>query len=89
MAGWESTASVRAAGTAAWTGPQRNCFICDDDPAAGAWRPAWRSAVFHGRYVDAAGFARPALVKAFRTPDAFQREVMGLSVAGLLGVGPA
>ena len=89
MAGWESTASVRATGLAAWTGPQRNCFICDDDPAAGVWRPAWRSAVFHGRYVDAAGFARLALVKAFRTPDAFQREVMGLSVAGLLGVGPA
>ncbi len=88
-AGWESTASVTASGGPEPQDPRRSCFICDDDPASFAWRPAWRSAVYRGRYVDAAGYERPALVKAFRTPTSFQREVAGLSVAGLMGAGPA
>lgn len=63
-------------------------FVCNEPPNAPTGDVGWRSAVFRGSYIDAFGVARPALVKAFRTPAMFAREVRGLAIAELLGIGP-
>lgn len=63
-------------------------FVCSEPPNAPTGNVSWRSAVFRGSYIDASGVARPALVKAFRTPAMLAREVRGLAIAELLGIGP-
>lgn len=89
VGGWDGgTASIESASAEWGEYGQGACFICDDAPGPAPGRPGWRSAVFHGRYIDEAGCERPALVKVFREPSMFMREVGGLAVAHHVGIGP-
>ena len=82
------TASIESASVEWGEDGRRACFICDDAPGTASGRSGWRSVVFHGRYVDEAGYEHPALVKVFREPSMFMREVGGLAMAHHVGIGP-
>lgn len=91
MGAMDITASLDAVSLQGGEGSSLDFFTCTEcDAACGRLAgDSWRSSVYRGMYIDEFGVEHPAIMKAFSNMDAYAREIEGLAIAGVLGVGPA